>query len=410
MTTAERGAATSEPVAAMRIRGATKAYGTTTAVDGVDLDLRPGELLVLVGPSGCGKSTLLRAIAGLVPLDAGSIEVGGTVVDDGRRAAPPERRPVGMVFQDHALFPHLTIADNVGFGIGRVGAKERRRRVGELLEMVGIGHLAARYPHEASGGERQRASVARAIAPQPELLLLDEPFAALDPNLREQVRGELVGLLRATGTPAVFVSHDQAEALALGDRLAVMRAGRLLQVGPGPELYDRPVDRFVAGFLGDASFLPVTVGPVPSTEIGPIELAPAEVSSGTLEMIVGRGATWRAVRAGELVVVPPRTPHAFRNVSADWVTFTSVVTPSGQFERFLRAWYGLAQAGLVEPSGMPRNLFYVALGLDYADFVFPGVPDLLQRVLLRSLTGVARLIGAERRLDRHLATANGVTR
>ena len=135
-----------------------------------------------------------------------------------------------------------------------------------------------------------------------------------------------------------------------------------------------------------------------------------EVSSGTLEMIVGDGATWRAVRAGELVVVPPRTPHAFRNVSADWVTFTSVVTPSGQFERFLRAWYGLAQAGLVEPSGMPRNLFYVALGLDYADFVFPGVPDLLQRVLLRSLTGVARLIGAERRLDRHLATANGVTR
>jgi len=135
-----------------------------------------------------------------------------------------------------------------------------------------------------------------------------------------------------------------------------------------------------------------------------------EVSCGSLEMIIGRGATWQLVRAGELVVVPPRTPHAFRNSSTDWVTFTSVVTPAAQFERFLRAWYGLAQAGLVAPSGMPRNLFYVALGLDYADFAFPGAPDFLQRALLGALAGIARLSGAERRLDMHLATAPEVTR
>lgn len=287
----------------LRVRGATKAYGATTAVGGVDLELHPGELLVLVGPSGCGKSTLLRSIAGLVTLDAGAIEVAGEVVDDGRRAAPPERRPVGMVFQDHALFPHLTIAANVAFGIARQPAVERQARVGALLEMVGIAHLAERYPHEVSGGERQRASVARAVAPQPELLLLDEPFAALDPNLREQVRSELVGMLRATETPAVFVSHDQAEALALGDRLAVMRAGRIVQVGAGPEIYDRPVDRFVAGFLGDASFLPVTVGDGVTTELGPLALELAAVPDGADAVVRPADVALEADDAGRGEVV-----------------------------------------------------------------------------------------------------------
>ncbi|MEZ5182657.1 MAG: ABC transporter ATP-binding protein [Acidimicrobiales bacterium] len=272
--------------APLRVRGATKSYGGTLAVDGVDLDLDPGELLVLVGPSGCGKSTLLRTIAGLSALDAGTIEVAGAAVDDGRRATPPEQRPVGMVFQDHTLFPHLTLADNVGFGLRRRSATDRRRRVEDLLELVGIGHLARRYPHEVSGGERQRASVARAVAPRPALLLLDEPFAALDPNLREQVRAELVSLLRVTATPAVFVSHDQAEALALGDRLAVMRAGRLVQVGAGPEVYDRPVDRFVARFLGDASFLPVAIdGGRPRTELGPLDLDGGEVAAGAVAVV-----------------------------------------------------------------------------------------------------------------------------
>jgi iron(III) transport system ATP-binding protein len=271
------------------VQGAVRSFGKTRAVAGVDLELHAGELLVLVGPSGCGKSTLLRAIAGLVPLDEGSIAVGGEVVDDGRSATPPEHRPVGMVFQDHSLFPHLTIGDNVAFGIRKAPAAERKAKVAELLAMVEIDHLAERYPHEISGGERQRASVARAVAPHPALLLLDEPFAALDPNLREQVRTQLVKLLRATDTPAVFVSHDQAEAMALGDRVAVMRAGRLEQLASGPEVYDRPANRFVAAFMGDAAFLPVTGdGAGLRTELGPVDARsdPSGPAADTLDAVV----------------------------------------------------------------------------------------------------------------------------
>ncbi|MCU1368860.1 MAG: transporter [Ilumatobacteraceae bacterium] len=295
----------------LEVRGAKKSFGSVVAVDHVDLELVEGELLVLVGPSGCGKSTLLRSIAGLHGLDEGQIIVAGEIVDDGRAAAAPERRPVGMVFQDHALFPHLTIGENVGFGIRRQPKDQRRQKVDELLAMVEIGHLAERYPHEVSGGERQRASVARAVAPEPRLLLLDEPFAALDPNLRSQVRTQLVSLLRTTGTPAVFVSHDQAEAMALGDRVAVMRAGRIEQIGTGPDVFDRPANRFVAGFMGEAAFLPVTGDAGHgSCELGPIDVGerpgpsdavvrPADVAlaidaAGTAEVIGAeyQGPTW----------------------------------------------------------------------------------------------------------------------
>ena len=200
----------------LQVRGAVRAYGSVRAVDGVDLELQPGELLVLVGPSGCGKSTLLRAIAGLDrPRRRRDRRWPARRMDDGRSAAPPERRPVGMVFQDHALFPHLTIGDNVAFGIRKKPSAERKAIVTELLEMVEIDHLAGRYPHEVSGGERQRASVARAVAPRPQLLLLDEPFAALDPNLRSQVRTQLV-------SPAARDAHT--------GRVRVPRPGR----GHGP--------------------------------------------------------------------------------------------------------------------------------------------------------------------------------
>lgn len=271
----------------LEVRGAVRTYGAVRAVDGVDLELHAGELLVLVGPSGCGKSTLLRSIAGLVALDDGEIVVGGQVLDDGRAALPPEKRPVGMVFQDHSLFPHLTIGENVAFGIRKQPAAERRATVSELLQMVEIDHLAERYPHEVSGGERQRASVARAVAPHPRLLLLDEPFAALDPNLREQVRTQLVTMLRRTDTPAVFVSHDQAEAMALGDRVAVMRAGRLEQLGTGPKIYDQPANRFVASFMGDCCFLPVTSdGGGLTTELGPIDGAGAMADGAALDAVI----------------------------------------------------------------------------------------------------------------------------
>lgn len=296
--------------APLAVTGATRSFGATRAVDHVDLELEPGELLVLVGPSGCGKSTLLRLVAGLLGLDGGEIRVGGEVVDDGHRRLDPERRPVGLVFQDHNLFPHLTIGANVAFGLRRQPRARRREVVDDLLSMVGIAHLHDRYPHEVSGGERQRASLARAVAPRPHLLLLDEPFASLDPNLRTSVRGQLVELLRATGTPAVFVSHDQAEAMAMGDRIAVMRAGRIEQLATGPHLYAHPANRFVAGFMGDACFLPASPGGDGLvTELGPVDgpvgagatavvrptdvaLRPAPDGSAEVVRVEYQGPTW----------------------------------------------------------------------------------------------------------------------
>jgi iron(III) transport system ATP-binding protein len=291
--------------APLEVRGAAKSFGATRAVDAVDLTLDPGERLVLVGPSGCGKSTLLRLVAGLLPLDAGEIAVDGQVVDDGRSLVEPERRPVGLVFQDHALFPHMTIGANVAFGLRRRARAERRREVDGLLAMVDIAHLRDRYPHEVSGGERQRASLARAVAPRPRLLLLDEPFASLDPNLRAQVRAEVVALLEATETPAVFVSHDQAEAMALGDRVAVMRAGRIEQLDTPQAVYDRPANRFVAGFMGDACFVPVEAGPAGLvTELGPIGCAGnGAVSDGAVAVVRPADVTFEPADDGPAEVV-----------------------------------------------------------------------------------------------------------
>ncbi len=239
---------------ALRLHDVSKRFDQTLAADRFSLDLADHELLALVGPSGCGKSTVLRMIAGLQPVDEGIIELSGDVVDDGRSAVPPERRGVGLVFQEHALFPHLSVAGNVGFG---VRTDDRAHRVAEMLELVGLHDLGTRYPHELSGGERQRVALARALAPRPRLLLLDEPFASLDPNLRTRIRDDVADILRATRTPAVFVTHDQNEALAIGDRIAVMRAGRLEQVGTPEDVFHRPIDSFVASFMGEAAFIPL---------------------------------------------------------------------------------------------------------------------------------------------------------
>ena len=243
----------------LEIQGLVKTYDGVGAVDGIDIELGPKELLALVGPSGCGKSTVLRSIAGLVSIDSGSIRLGGELVDDGSAHLPPERRQVGLVFQEHALFPHLTVRDNIGFGIRGLSASDTRSRVDDMLELVSLGAFRDRFPHELSGGERQRVALARALAPRPSLMLFDEPFASLDHNLRVQLRQEVVGVLRATGTPAVFVTHDQREALTIGDRIAVMRAGRIVQLATPAEVFHRPADGFVASFMGEVSFLPVDV-------------------------------------------------------------------------------------------------------------------------------------------------------
>lgn len=246
-------------------------------MDGVDLDLQAGELLALVGPSGCGKSTLLRMIAGLVPADAGSIRLQGELVEDGVSRLPPERRSAGLVFQEHALFPHLTVSENVAFGIQQRGPAARSSRVETMLEMVDLVGFGPRYPHELSGGERQRVALARALAPEPAIMLFDEPFASLDHNLRTQLRQEVVRVLRATGTAAVIVTHDQREALALGDRVAVLRRGRLAQIGSPEHVFHAPASVFVGSFMGEASFIPIAAeGDRWSTMLGPVDLGPVK--------------------------------------------------------------------------------------------------------------------------------------
>lgn len=242
-----------------------KRFDGVVAVDGVSFELGDHELLALVGPSGCGKSTLLRILAGLQPTETGTVELDGRVVDDGRRSVPPEGRRVGLVFQEHALFPHLTVADNIGFGV-RDG--RRPSRVAEMLDLVGLTGFDDRYPHELSGGERQRVALARALAPRPTIMLLDEPFASLDPNLRSRVRDDVVAILRSTRTPAIMVTHDQNEALAVGDRVAVMQGGRIVQIDTPERVFHAPSNRFVAAFMGEASFLPWGVAAAEISGIG----------------------------------------------------------------------------------------------------------------------------------------------
>ncbi|MBA3415227.1 MAG: ABC transporter ATP-binding protein [Chloroflexia bacterium] len=245
---------------ALRCSGLCKRYGAVAPVAGLDLDARQGELLALLGPSGCGKTTMLRLIAGFEEPDAGRIEIGANVVADvgpgSRRCEPPERRRVGMVFQDYALFPHLSVARNISFGLPRGGRGESDRRVAAALATVGMAGMGERMPDHLSGGQQQRVALARALAPNPDLVLLDEPFSNLDAELRAAVREEVRDILREAGATAVLVTHDQEEALSLADRVAVMGGGAIVQAGPPEELYHRPVNRAVAAFVGDAQFLP----------------------------------------------------------------------------------------------------------------------------------------------------------
>ena len=252
---------TSPPAPVVELHCVVKNYvhGDHGDVKGLSLMVMQGELLVLLGPSGCGKTTTLRLMAGFEQPDAGVVRIAGQLVADRTCSSPPEQRGLGMVFQDYALFPHLTVAENVAFGLHRLPKRQRAGRVAEVLQMVELAELAGRYPHALSGGQQQRVALARALAPRPAVILFDEPFSNLDAELRQQMRGEVRRILQQSGSTAVFVTHDQQEALLLGDRVAVMRQGYVEQIDTPDAVYHRPQNRFVAEFMGAADFLPVQV-------------------------------------------------------------------------------------------------------------------------------------------------------
>jgi iron(III) transport system ATP-binding protein len=284
---------------AVRTAGLTKRFGPVIAVEDVTLDVEPGEILALLGPSGCGKTTFLRLVSGFERAEAGTIDLAGRAVVGDHLFVAPERRRVGFVFQDYALFPHLSVTDNVGFGVER---RARAERAASTLTLVGLGGLGDRYPHELSGGQQQRVALARALAPGPAIVLLDEPFSNLDADLRERVRGEVRAILRATGTSTVFVTHDQEEAFDIADRIAVMNEGRIEQLGRPEEIYHTPETRFVADFVGDADFLPAEVaGDRLVTELGAYPLNGVAVEPGPVEIML---------RPEDIELVPTERPDA----------------------------------------------------------------------------------------------------
>lgn len=266
---------------AVRFAGVTRHFGAVRAVDGVDLAIAPGEFFAMLGPSGSGKTTCLRLIAGFEQPDAGHIEIFGEAVE----GLPPYRRPVNTVFQDYALFPHLSVGDNVAYGlkVRGVGRAERDRLAREALALVKLAGMEARRPAQLSGGQRQRVALARALVVRPKVLLLDEPLGALDLKLREEMQSELKSLQRALGLSFVFVTHDQSEALSMADRVAVFNEGRIVQVGPPEEVYERPATRFVASFVGSANVLGAAQAAALGGEEVPSSLRPEKIG------LVGHG-------------------------------------------------------------------------------------------------------------------------
>lgn len=286
-------------LATVEVEGVSVSYdGAARAVDDVSVSVAAGSIVSLLGPSGCGKTSLLRAIAGLERPVGGSISIGGRVVSGPAAWVKPEHRSVGMVFQDGALFPHLTVAQNVEFGLNashiKAGRSERANRVGELLELVDLAGLGARLPETLSGGQQQRVALARSLAPNPSVLLLDEPFSALDAGLRIHVRAEVARILREIGVTSIFVTHDQDEAFVLGDQVAVMRDGRVEQFGAPDELYRTPVSKWVARFVGEANFVPGR----PSGEVGRVDTTLGSVA------ISGNALTERSGESIDVLVRP----------------------------------------------------------------------------------------------------------
>ena len=270
----------------LSIDGLAKRYGEAVAVDGVSLTIAAGEVVCLLGPSGCGKSTTLRMTAGVERQDEGAIAIDGRAVSDDRRHEPPEGRSVGLMFQDFALFPHLSVRDNVAFGLRGAGKAERRATALTYLERVGMVAHADKFPHELSGGEQQRVALARALAPRPRVMLMDEPFSGLDNRLRDEVRDTALAVLKAEGAAVLLVTHDPEEALRMADRIALMRDGRIVQVGAPYHIYNNPVDRAAAAFFSD---LNVIHGEVRSRQMDTpfgLFLAPGMVDGADVEVIV----------------------------------------------------------------------------------------------------------------------------
>jgi iron(III) transport system ATP-binding protein len=288
------------------------------AVDHLNLEIPNGEILALAGASGSGKTTTLRLIAGFEQPSDGAIAVNDTVLADSKVMVPPEKRNVGVVFQDFALFPHLTVERNVAFGLSGSRRSAQRRRVMELLDLGGIPELAQRYPHEISGGQQQRVALARALAPAPEIVLLDEPFSNLDHTCTHRLLAETRQMLKTIGSTAIVVTHDRYEAFTLADRVAVLDRGQLQQVGTAEEIYARPAGRTVAEFSGSASFVPAwrdgatsdwvsALGPVPSS----VAVVPATGGDGT----EGETDYWAVVRPHQLQVSPDDSPHRRRGAA-----------------------------------------------------------------------------------------------
>ena len=320
----------------IRLDGVTRKFGTVTALNDINLAVRSGEFLALLGPSGCGKTTLLRMIAGFLDPSEGELRI------DGRRMnkVPADQRPVNTVFQNYALFPHMDVTENIAFGLKRkrLGRPEIRTRVAEALEMVGMGDFANRWPSELSGGQQQRVALARAIVNQPQVLLLDEPLAALDLKLRKRMQIELKRLHERLGMTFILVTHDQEEALTIADRIVVMDHGRIAQIGRGEEVYDAPESRFVADFIGEANLLTLTdqgtlagitvpadmtVSPGATLMVRPENVAllykaPARadhwvLGEGRLRQKIFRGVAWRLYAQlpdGQEVVMDTNIPEA----------------------------------------------------------------------------------------------------
>jgi iron(III) transport system ATP-binding protein len=326
------------------IEGVAKSYGLTPVLNDVALTVPAATFAAVLGPSGSGKTTLLRLIAGFDPPGAGRIALNGTTLDDDSHHVPAHRRRIGYVPQDGLLFPHLSVAENIGFGLPR---RERRgARVAELLDLTGLGGLGDRRPHELSGGQQQRVAVARALAPNPKLLLLDEPFAALDANLRTSLRADIKELLEALGTTTVLVTHDQEEALSLAQSVAVLDGGRIIQHASPRAIYESPESLAVARFLGDPNLLPAVIrGTLATTALGQLAVEPGNGATPSDAVLL--------IRPEQILVSPlatPPAPHLTARVLSvtyfghDAVTRLLVDSPDGGIELTSRTRGDLAPA------------------------------------------------------------------